>query len=86
MFCVLFIIIDQVIKYYITKYKPIKVLIPKILRIVYTENTGTVFGIAPRFKWYAKHSRYCYNYFSWYFSVFSEQKNILKSVRHISWY
>lgn len=50
MFCVLFIIIDQVIKYYITKFKPIKVLIPKILRIVYTENTGTVFGIAPRFK------------------------------------
>lgn len=50
MFCILFIIIDQVIKYYIAKFKPIKVIIPKILKIVYAENTGTVFGIAPRLK------------------------------------
>ena len=37
MFCVLFIIIDQVIKYYITKYKPIKVLIPKILILLHVK-------------------------------------------------
>lgn len=47
MLCVLLILIDQIIKAYIVANKPTKVIIPGIIKIVYSENTGTVFGIAP---------------------------------------
>lgn len=47
MICVLLVVIDQIIKSYILANKPLKVLIPGWLKIVYAENTGTVFGLAP---------------------------------------
>lgn len=46
MLCVLLVLIDQIIKYYIVTNKPIKVIIPGYLKIVYAENTGTIFGLA----------------------------------------
>ena len=47
MLCLLFVLIDQIIKAYIVAEKPVKVIIPDIIKIVYSENTGTVFGLAP---------------------------------------
>ena len=46
MLIAIFTIIDQVIKYFIVQNKPFHKVIPGIIEIVYSENTGTVFGIA----------------------------------------
>ncbi len=39
--------IDQLIKYFICLYQPHKKILPGILELTYSKNTGTVFGIAP---------------------------------------
>ena len=47
MWVAIFTAIDQVIKYFISLYQPAKKIIPGILELTYSKNTGTVFGIAP---------------------------------------
>lgn len=46
MLCIIMVLIDQVIKYYVFMNKPKIVLIPKVLSITYAQNTGTAFGLA----------------------------------------
>lgn len=46
MLCIIMILIDQLIKYYIYINKPQIVILPKWLEITYAENTGTLFGMA----------------------------------------
>ena len=46
MLCLIFILIDQFVKYYIYVNKPSIILIKDYLEITYAENTGTLFGIA----------------------------------------
>ena len=46
MLVIILTIIDQVIKYFIVKHQPFQKIIPGILELTYSENTGTVFGIA----------------------------------------
>ena len=46
MLFIIFLLLDQLIKYYIFINKPYLNLIPNWLEITYTENTGTIFGIA----------------------------------------
>ena len=46
MLVAILIAIDQVIKYFIVKYRPFYRLLPGTLEVTYSENTGTVFGWA----------------------------------------
>ena len=46
MLCIILLILDQLIKYYIFMNKPQIVLIADWLEITYAENTGTIFGMA----------------------------------------
>lgn len=46
MLCIIMILIDQLIKYYIYINRPQITIIPKWLGITYAENTGTLFGMA----------------------------------------
>lgn len=46
MLFIIFLILDQLIKYYIFMNKPQIVLISDWLEITYAENTGTIFGMA----------------------------------------
>lgn len=46
MLCIIMVLIDQLIKYFVFLNEPKFVVIPKWLSIIYTKNTGTLFGIA----------------------------------------
>ena len=46
MLCIIMILIDQLIKYYVFINQPKAILIPEWLSIYYAQNTGTLFGMA----------------------------------------